>query len=314
VSGARDLVKGQPIAATLSSGATLCSLGIANGDVPPGPTPSSVWKLTGEYLGEQGGRHQIKVTAGFTLLNGQPASGTNSQTLSLREGDRVTLDVLTGPASGTCQVRNVTIEAQVVMQPSDPALARTRYAADLWLVHTDPNGQQQREHLITNIDGSSSAPFNFSRLSFPVPLLDSRQGNVEAFIQLTGALRARGRTDGLVDLDVDTNRMIFGAERTDKPSSFALAPVRKTLTLKPEETTAIDFPPPASGYASLALGEASGGGTGGVGRIGTSAGGGQAATPDGVPVQVSGDRLVVDTSAFFRGHRTQLLVTLRRAR
>jgi hypothetical protein len=313
VSGPRNLVKGEPIATTITSGATLCSLGISATDMPPGPSvPNSVWKLTGEYLGEQGGRHQIRVTSGFTRLDGQASSATTTQTLSLREGDELTLDALSAPVSGRCQVHTVTINARLVLQPSDPALARARYTADLWLVHTDPNGQQQRERLITNLDGSSSAPFNFSRLGFPVPLLDARQGNVEGFIQLTGTLRGRTRADGLVDVDVDTNRIIFGAERTDRPSSFTVPRTRKTLTLKPEETTAIDFPPPGSGVVSLALNEGTGSG-GGIG-IGARVAGQRAATADGVPVQVSGDRLVVNTGAFFKGHRTQMLVTLRRVR
>ena len=229
-----------------------------------------MWKLNGEYLGEQAGRHQIRVTTGFTRLGGQPSSATTTQTLSLREGDHLTLDVLTGPASGNCQVRNVTIDARLVMQAADPALARARYSADLWLVHTDPSGQQRREHLITNVDGSAAAPFMFSRLSFPLPFLDARQGNAEAFIQLTGALRARTHTDGLVDLDVDTNRIIFGAERPDQSSSFTPPPTRKTLTLKVDETTAIEFPPPSSGYSAWRWTSASAGGTG---RIGIGAGG-----------------------------------------
>lgn len=315
VSRTWNLVKGEPIAATIASGASLCLLGSGAAEPLPGPPlQHNVWKMSGEYLGEQAGRHQVRVTSGFTRRGGQPASETTTQTLSLREGDSVTLDVMTGPVSGTCQVHTVTLDARLVLQASDPALVRARYSADLWLVHTAPGGQEQREHLITNVDGSASALFMFSRLSFPVPVLDPRQGNTEAFIQLTGALRARTRTDGLVDLDVDTNRMIFGAERLDKPSSYTMPPARKTLTLKAEETTAIEFPPPGSGYVSLALGDAQAGGTGRI-VVGTRAGGAQgAATPDGVPVQVSGDRLVVNTSAFFKGHRTQLLVTLRRIR
>ena len=314
VSGPSNLVKGEPISTIITSGATLCSIGIASTDMPPGPSaPNSVWKLSGDYLGEQAGRHQIRLTTGFTRLGGQPSTATTTQTLSLREGDNVTLDVLTGSPSGNCQVRNVTIDAKLLMQASDPALARARYTADLWLVHTDRNGQQQKEHLITNVDGTTSASFNFSRLTFPVPTLDARQGNVEAFIQLTGALRARTRTDELVELDVDTNRIIFNVERTDKSSTFTPPPTRKTLTLKVDETTAIEFPPPGSGYVSLALDNASSAGTGRVG-IGGAGGAGQAATSDGVPVQLSGDRLVVNTSAFFKGHRTQMLVTLRRVR
>lgn len=323
VSGPRNLVKGEPFALTLTSGATLCSLGIGETEGPPRQAPrNNIWKLSGEYLGEQTGRHQIRVTSGFTRLAGEPSSATTTQTLSLREGDGVTLDALTGPVGGNCQVHAVTIDARLVMQATDPALGRARYTADLWLVHTDPNGQQQREHLITNVDGSTSALFNFNRLGFPVPVVDSRQGNTEAFIQLTGALRARTRSDGRIDLDVDTNRMIFNAERTDQPSTFSPPLTRKTLTLKVDETTAIDFPPPASGYASLALGEASGSGGAAGGsatvlrldHVRRAAAVRQAAAPDGVPVQVNGDRLVVNTAAFFKGHRTQMLVTMRRAR
>jgi hypothetical protein len=309
----RNLVPGEPFGATVTSGDTLCALGVAAADTPAAPSSTNVWKLNGEYLGEQAGRHQLKVTSGFTRQGGLPASGTATQSLSLREGDRVTLDVLTGTASARCQVRNVVVEAALVMQAADPALARARYAADLWLVHTDPDGQQQREHLITNVDGVTSAQFNFNRLIFPVSSVDARQGNVEAFIQLTGLLRTRTRSDGLVDLDVDTNRVIFSAERTDRPSTMSPSSARKTLTLKVDETTAIDFPPPGSGYVSLGL-DAASVGAGGVGISARPGGSGQAVTPDGVAVQVNGNRVVINTSAFFKGHRTQLLVTLRRLR
>jgi hypothetical protein len=308
-SGTRNLVKGEPITATMASGTSLCSLG--TGETPPGqPVPNNVWKMNGEYLGEQAGRHQVRVTSGFTRLGGQPASETTTQTLSLREGDSVALDVMTGPVNGTCQVHTVTLEARLVLKASDPALARARYNADLWLVHTDPGGQEQREHLITNVDGSASTPFMFSRLSFPVPMLDPQQGNTEAFIQLTGSLRARSRTDGLIDLDVDTNRMIFGAERLDRPSSSLIPPARKTLTLKAEETTAIEFPPPASGYVRLALGDERFSGSSGIAA--RSAGSPQPAT--GAVAEVKSGTYILYTDRFFKGHRTQLLVTLRRVR
>jgi hypothetical protein len=311
------LVKGEPIAGIIASGASLCALGQGGAEPLAGPPAphANVWKISGEYLGEQAGRHEVRITSGFTRRGGQPAAETTTQTLSLREGENVVLDVMHGPVDGGCQVHTVTIDARLTLRASDPALARTLYNADLWLVHTAPNGEQRKEHLITNIDGSASTPFNFSRLSFPVPFLDPRQGDTEAFIKVHGSLRARTRTDGLVDLDVDTNPIIFGAERTDKPSTSSPPPARKTLTLKVEETTAIDFPPPSSGYASLALDNPpTGSGVGGI-TVGARAGGaGQAATPHGVPVQVSGNRLVVNTSAFFKGHRTQMLVTLRRVR
>lgn len=223
----------------------------------------------------------------------------------------MTLDVLTAPVSAACQVHTVTINARLVLQATDPALARARYTADLWLVHTDPDGQEQREHLIVNVDGSGSLPFMFNRLSFPVPVLDPQQGNAEAFIQVTGALRTRPRTDGLVDVDVDTNRMVFGMDRPDKPAGTFGTPTRKTLTLKADETTAIEFPPPSSGYVSLALGDPQGSGV----AMGVRAGGAQGQPAAGGPtVELRDGRLVLHTSRFFKGHRTQLLIRLRRLR
>lgn len=316
------LLKSEPIAVTVWTGASLCSVGIGGGrdPMPSTAVQDNIWKLAGEYLGEQAGRHQVRVTAGFTRLAGRDSSGTTTQTLSLREGDNVVLDALSGPVGSGCPVHTVTVDARLVMQAVDPALARARYAADLWLVHASPDGQEQREHLVTNIDGSGPVPFMFNRLAFPVPQLDARQGNAEAVIQLTGALRARPRTDGLVDVDVETNRMIFGLEKPDSPVRPALSTTRKTLTLKSDETTAIDFPPPGSGFASLALdpGDSIAVGVRG-GRAGaiqvTPAGTSPQARPAGTSaVEVKDGRLVLFTDRFFKGHRTQLLVTLRRLR
>jgi len=133
--------------------------------------------------------------------------------------------------------------------------------------------------------------------------LDPRQGNLAGVISLSGSLRARPRRDGLVDLDVDTNRMLYGL---NTPGSPMPSTVRKTLTLKPEETTAIDFPPPASGYASVALG-AGGAGSGGAVVVGPAQGGAPSTSP---AVEVRNDRLVVNTAQLFKGHKTQLLITL----
>jgi hypothetical protein len=94
-------------------------------------------------------------------------------------------------------------------------------------------------------------------------------------------------------------------------------PARKTLTLKPEETTAIDFP--AGGMASIGLED----GTGMSRGLGVAAGGGRGrplvngvaapAPPDG-GIEVKQNRLVLYPKQFFKGHRTQLLITLRRLR
>lgn len=310
------LVKaGDPIAAEVATGATLCSVAVSStGSVTINGAPaatmpqSNIWKVTGEFLGEQAGRYAIRVTSGFTRLAGREPPAATTQTLSLREGDNVVLDALTGKVDGACQVHAVTMDARVVLKPADPALARTRYTADLWLVHTNPDGQEQRERLIANVDGSASVPFMFNRLSFPVPVVDPQQGDADAFIQLTGALRARPRADGLVDVDVDTNRIVYGMERPDRSSGFTGPMTRKTLTLKVEETTAIEFPPPSSGFVSVVLGEPQA--TGRISVIAKPEGQSQPSA-SGPAIEVIRGRLVLHTDRFFKGHRTQLLVRLR---
>ena len=87
--------------------------------------------------------------------------------------------------------------------------------------------------------------------------------------------------------------------------------MQKTLTVKIDETTAIDFPPPSSGYAMVRLGDAQGTGRGGVAAAPRAL---EQPSASGPTVEVKDDRLVLYTDRFFKGHRTQLLVTLRRLR
>jgi len=321
VTGYLLLAKGEPALGTFWSGRSLCSFGFISGqpaeqDVPPpefGSKAANVWRVTGNYLGEQNGRYQVRVTSGFTRLDGSEATSTITQTLSLRDGDSVVLDAVKEPPDATCPVRIATFEARLAMQPTDPALARARYTADMWLVHTDPDGKEQREHLLMNIDGSQVMPFMFNRLAFPIPQVDARQGNAEAVIQLTGALRARPRADGLVDLDVETNRLLFGLDNPDGPIRSVPTTVRKTLTMKENETTAVDFPAPASGSSAIALDPK-------VQKVKLSVKASLPKVSKLVSIEATGQDVVVVkenklflfTDKFFRGHTTRLLITLKR--
>jgi hypothetical protein len=309
------LAKGEPASGTIWWGRSLCSFVYVSGDASPQDIPASfgvgtaanVWKITGNYLGEQNGRYQVRVTSGFTRLEGSASTSSITQTLSLRDGDTVVLDALKESPEAACPVRIVTFEARLALQPTDPALARARYTADMWLVHTDPDGKEQREHLVMNVDGSLVVPFMFNRLAFPIPQVDARQGNAEAVIQLTGALRARPRADGLVDLDIETNRFLFGLENPDGPIRSVPTTVRKTLTMKENETTAVDFPPPSSGFASILLDRND------QKAFRLAARPGKFATfelANGTVVAKEG-RLVLNTASFFRGHKTQMLITLK---
>ena len=307
------LVKGgEAIGATVTTGRPLCVVGMGPIDSKPGPTQPHVWRMTGEFLGEENGRQQIRVTTRFSRLAGvEDSAPVHTQTVSLRDGDSIVLDALTAPLQAGCTVHAMTMELRLAMSADDPALARARYAADLWLVHTDPSGREQREHLLTNVDGSGAVPFMFNRLAFPVPVVDPRQGSAEATIQVTGAIRARTRTDGAIDLDIDTDRRLFGFEYPDKPPNRTPMSTRKTVTVRADETTAIDFPP-GRGMVSLALGASES-------RTGVAGGFGGRTNPespavDGPVIEVKSGWLVLHTGRFFKDHKTQLLIRLRRLR
>lgn len=301
-----------PLDVAFSTLGTLCDpmrFGPAGNSDPGGP-PRTLWTARGEYLGEQAGRQQMRVTTRFVRLAGRETSTESTQLLSLREGDTVTLDAIAEPTDADCNVHVMTLEARLVLQPADPALAQARYAADMWLVHDGPLSAQMREHLVLIVDGTTSFPFVFKQLAFTLPQLDPRQGTLAGAISVAGSLRARTRSDGLVDLDVETNRSLYGLNTGDGARSPIGLTVRKTLTLKPDETTAIDFPPPARSYTSAILSGATGEKTQ-AGATGTPSGATQPPAP-GTAVEVKGDRLVLNTGEFFKGHKTQVLITLKR--
>jgi hypothetical protein len=296
----RALVKGEPGSFIFWSGRSLCTLG--SGEQTQA---ANVWKVTAELLGEQSGRHQIRVNAGFTRLRGQESSAMTSQTLSLAEGDSVVLDALSEPPDAGCPVHTVTFEAQLALKAADPSLAHARYTADLWLVHRDPSGQEHREHLVTNVSADTPAmPFSFNPLTFAIPQLDPRQGNAAGVIRLSGSLRVRPRGDGVVAIDLDTNRRVFGLENPDKPAPQIGPPLRMMFSTRDGETIAVDFPPP-NGYSTLALSA-----EGITVRGGAARGTAPVAPSDGL--ELKADRLTLYPHQFFKGHKTQLLITLKK--
>jgi hypothetical protein len=317
VTGYLRLTKGEPALATIWSQRSLCSFAFSNVDPATQAFPpefgfnsaATVWRMTGKYLGEQNGRYQVRVTSGFTRLDGSESTSTITQTLSLRDGDSVVLDALKKPADAACPVHVVTFEARLTLQPTDPALALARYTADMWLVHTDPGGQEHREHLVTNVDGSTVVPFMFNRLAFPIPQVDPRQGDAEAVIQLTGALRVRPRGDGTVFLDLETNRFLFGLQNPDAPLRSSPTTMRMTFTTRDGETVAVDFPPPSSGFSSITLNKD--GRKDGTTTVRARPGKTTQTLPSGA-ILVKEGKLVLYTFEFFRGHKTQLLITLRK--
>jgi hypothetical protein len=192
------------------------------------------------------------------------------------------------------------------MQAADQTLARARYTADLWLVHVDPSGQERREHVVATVSADQPAtPFTFSPLTFAIPQLDPRQGNAAAVIRLSGSMRVRPRPQGDVAIDLETNRRVFALENPDRPAPQIGAALRMTLSTKDGETVAVDFPPP-NGYSTISL-SADG--------LTMRGGAGPGTPPASAPpdaVEVKGNALTLHTFQFFKGHKTQLLITLKK--
>ena len=293
----------------------LCGVGTGNPDAFPQNGPATnIWRMTSEYLGQKDGRYQVKVSSGFTRVASRDTTSTTTQTFSLQEGDTAVLDTLSATPDAACEVHTVIFEARLVLRPADRSLERARYSADLWLVHTEPSGQERRQHLVLSADGVHDVPFAFSRLAFPIPQVDPRQTTMEAVIRVNGAMRLRPRPDGQIDVDLSTNSFLFGLERPETPlPDTGLTTLRKTVTLKEDETTAIEFP--AKGIANLAVFDgraqsASGSGGGGTGfRAGP---GGAAATDANWVIESRNNRINLNLAPFYKGHRTQLLITLKR--
>lgn len=300
-----------PIAATLATSSTLCY--VFNGgqtmELPPSAT-DNVWKLSGTFEGIEGNVYRIRMTSQFTRLSSAPLPAPSTQLVSLKEGDEVTLDTIRAAEDGPCHVRNLLMRARVVMRANDAATQAARYTADVWLVHDDGVGAERRQHIAVNVDGSDSTSFSFNSMGFQLPQLSPLQGNLEAFIQVGGALRARARSDGLIDLDVDTDRQI-GLHDPSVVSQrpFPGARGHKSLTLKDDETIAIDLPVP-NGYSMHALTPVGVGG-----RLGARQGGAATANqPPSVAVEVRNGSMVLRPELFFKTHRTQLLIRLHKTR
>jgi hypothetical protein len=135
-----------------------------------------------------------------------------------------------------CNTSSVTLEARLLVR-LDPAVARTLFVADIWFVHRDETGREWSQHVTSNVNGVVDTPLLFNDVTFALPRLQADQDLFTAFVRLSGTLRARARTDGLVDLDVSTARSV-GLLLPSMPPGVHGQSARKSITVRPDETTA----------------------------------------------------------------------------
>ena len=304
-----DLVPGTPAAVRFTARQSLCENGLGGPfeKLPPPPADARyVMRLAAELLGEKDGAYSVRLTSQRLRVAGAPdPEPPLEQTVSLGDGDRVVVDMVRDTAPG-CAIPAVTIEAKFFVR-QDPALAQAVYAADVWFVHKDDAGHEWNQHLTANVNGAVDVPLVFKDVTFPLAKIDPAQDEFTAYVRVAGTLRARARHDGLVDLDLNTQRSAGLLLPSSPPGAYGSS-TRKAITVRLGETTAIEIPQPSSGYVMTALriGEKMPGS--GVMRGGAGGTGEQTSLP---AMSIRDGRFVFNPGAFFKDHVTRLLIRLR---
>jgi hypothetical protein len=306
-----DLKPGLPTAVLHGAGESLCQTTFGSDGRPPRPEARTVVRLAAELLGQKDGAYSVRLTSQHLREPGRSGEAPPfEQTVSLRDGDLVALDLLrnAAPVPG-CNTSSVTLEARLLVR-LDPAVARTLFVADIWFVHRDETGREWSQHVTSNVNGVMDTPLLFNDVTFALPRLQADQDLFTAFVRLSGTLRARARTDGLVDLDVSTARSV-GLLLPSMPPGVHGQSARKSITVRPDETTAIEIPQPASGFVMTALhiGQKMSG-SGAVGARPSGSGDSLATQPK---VFISNGAFVLNTGVFFKDHATRLLIRVHRA-
>jgi hypothetical protein len=242
------------------------------------------------------------------------AARSGRQELHLLEGRAYVLDLVRadGDANG-CHVGSVVVEVTAGVR-DDPTLADELLLYDLWLVHTDQAGRKRSQHLVMSGLHGMELPFAFSPMRLPVPKLAPDQYGFEVATRVSGTFRGRLTSEGRIEMDVAVGRR-HRLERTGTTSDTIsdagpagnIGNGRKTLSLAPGETVAIQLP--LSGGVSAARAT-----PGSRGISGTSAGARQGSGASaGAPVTLNDGTLHVNFDSFFDGHDMSVLIRVRDA-
>jgi hypothetical protein len=262
-----------------------------------------VWKVTSRAAGvtERGLAFELE-WARYASATGTRAVASGRGTLNLAEGQRHVLDLVhaTG-ASEQCDAGSVVLDVEArVRDDSTRADRAIRY--DLWLVHTDPSGEQRTSHVVQTGLHGMQLPFAFSPVRLPVVSSASLQTAFDAAVRVNGHLRGRIRRDGAIVVELMTGRRAAlerrGADRVALPEG---GEGRKQVQLAPGETLEIELPALTGGATTVV----------GTSRVGLSSRGGATWLGPGGPsdaVSLADGRLTVSFTRLFEGHKLSILL------
>jgi hypothetical protein len=222
-------------------------------------------------------------------IGGRPAAEGKS-TLTLREGERQTIDLVRGAEGSRCSDESAVVDVAAGYKEGR-SVAHAILQYDIWLKHQPATGGAVIRKFTAMGAQGSDVRFGFVPLVFSVPQLAPGQGAYDVLTTVQGVVKGRLQPNGRIALIVDTTRRDGldprGAGGTGGSSGNS---GRKTLDIGPDETIEIELPLPG-------------------GRSSVPSAGSAMATPRGaVPrtapkdaVSIVDGRLVVENALFFQG-------------
>jgi hypothetical protein len=224
-------------------------------------------------------------SAGEAAGVNRDASIADQRTVRLRADDVHVLDLVQADAGSPSSCASVLIRVRAA-RAEPPMVARRWVTYDLWLTYEDAGGEQTAGYL--RLGGAEDAPVTAEFVPLRWGLNGARTGaaaQAAVSVAVRGTARGRCRADGIVDLALDTVRVVAIGEARLTGSG------RKEFAESPGDTVAVEIPNPA---ASLTA------------QWTTVAHGPQPWAPG---VQGSADAVTVDFGEFFRSSRLRVLVS-----
>jgi hypothetical protein len=223
----------------------LCSTGA--GSRFPGNPPALVWRVTGRLVGQDADAYVIDVEWQRLTKQGQPEGAPASKRLTLRLDESQPLERLTPVDSSPCGTAETQLRAAIrlplVVPPSGggrggggiavPVVVRE---AELWLVHTLPNGDQDSNKLTLRV--TSMADYAFA------PLIVRTAGG-ERRIDVTGDIRLVGP-----NVPAGQLRMSIARRLTVNGRGFMEGFTSKLIPI-PDPSDVVSFEVPAKGIMDL---------------------------------------------------------------
>lgn len=180
------------------------------------------------------------------------ASGT--RTFTVDEGQSHVLDFV-ATLSGvekTCLL-NAVIEIEAHIREA-PELEGRELDYELWWVHTDAEGRESRRRLPLRGAQGEEVAFRFEPVRRPVPpryWLSPEGAEYEVVVEVLGSLRGRIRADGSIALSLGARRWHRVVGEHDPMRGGMGGGGRKTFSVQPGETVALDLPWDPEAYGDI---------------------------------------------------------------